>query len=232
MYAKNLAILGITDDLYETFVLADDAGARVCREGELAHLYVVTGLFGFGLAQANAANFRMTIRRIGNAIHVDRLHRLACNVRDRNDTFHRARMRQLRITRGDVTDGVDARLVSAHELVDLYETALDLNLRLLKADAFSERGATNRNQDLFSLQLLLFAIDGERHRDATFRLIELLDLGIYEAVYSALAIDAHQLLGDFFIFYRHVARQHLQDGDVGAKGLVDAGEFNANRART
>ena len=64
--AENFAVVGVADDLDEALVLADDAGARVGGEGELADLDVVSGFAGFGFGEADATDFGMTVRGAGD----------------------------------------------------------------------------------------------------------------------------------------------------------------------
>ena len=105
---------GVGNDLHEAFVLADDAGARVRGEGELADFHVVAQFFGLGLGQPDAADLGMAVSGVRNAQRVDGLRRLARDVRDRDDAFHRAGVGQLRIAHRDVADGVDAGLGGLH----------------------------------------------------------------------------------------------------------------------
>ena len=82
--AENLAVVGVGDNLDEAFVLADDAGARVRSEGELADFDVVSGFAGFGFGEAYAADFGMAIRGAGDVFRVDRLAGFARDFRDRD----------------------------------------------------------------------------------------------------------------------------------------------------
>ena len=47
---------------------------------------------------------------------------------------------------------------------------------------------------------------------------------------AALAINPRQLLRDLFIFHGNEAGQHFDDGDFGAEGTEDGGEFHADCA--
>src|SRR5271157_4465836 len=62
VYPKNFAVFGIGDNLDEALVLANNAGTRVRREGELANLYLVALLLRLGFSEADAADLRMAIR--------------------------------------------------------------------------------------------------------------------------------------------------------------------------
>src|SRR5580698_10360564 len=210
--AQDLAVLGVADDLDEALMRSHNAGARVGGEREFADLHFVAGFLRLGFGQANAANLGMAVSRSWNAEFVNFLHRLAGDVRH-----------------GD--DAVDARLGSAHVAVDFHVATLDLDLRLLDADVLGAWRAADGDQNLFGLNSLLLAVDGEGNGHPGFGLLDLLDSGADESVDTAFAIDARQFLRDLFIFDRHVARQHFQDGDVGAERLIDAGELDAYSAR-
>src|SRR5664280_553475 len=231
VYAQDLAVLGVGNDLDEAFVLPHDAGARVRSEGELANLYGVTLFLGLGFGEAHASDLGMAIGRVGNAQRVDRLHRLARDVRDRHDAFHGAGVRQLRQAHDDVADGVKPGLGGAHELVDLHGAPVELDLRLLDTDILGHRRAAHCDQHLLGFQFLLLAIDGKGDGDARLGLFHFFYFGVHEAVDAALAIHAHQLLRHLFVFDRYVTRQHLQDSHVRSEGFVDAGKFDAHRAR-
>ena len=114
---------------------------------------------------------------------------------------------------------------------DLDESALDFDLGLLDADVLGARGAAYGDEDLVGLDLLLLAVNREGHGDAVFGALDGFDLGVDEPVDAALAVHPHQFLGDFLVFDRNVAGQHFEDGDVGAEGLVDAGELDTYGAR-
>src|SRR5271166_576599 len=230
VHAQDFTVLGIGNDLHETVVLAHDAGSRVGGEGELANLDVVTLLFGFGLGQADAADFGMAVGRVGNARLVDRLGRFAGNVGDGDDAFHGSRVRQLRIAHGNISDGVDARFGGPHIFIGLDEATVDFDLRVFDTDVFRAGGAANRDQHLVGFELLLLAVHGKGHRYAVFSALDLLDLGVHKAVDAALAVDAHQFLGDFLVFHGHVTRQHLEDDHVGAERLINAGELDSHGA--
>ena len=96
---------------------------------------------------------------------------------------------------------------------------------------FSVRGLRPiGDQHLLGFDLLLLAVDGDRDRDAGLGLLDLVDLGAGMEVDAALAIDARQLLGDFFVFDRDEPRQHFDDRHLAVKRTVDRGELHAHRA--
>ena len=66
MDTKNLAVFRVGNDFYEAFMLTHNRSAGVGGERKLADFHSVTGLFGLGFTQADAANFGMTVSAIGN----------------------------------------------------------------------------------------------------------------------------------------------------------------------
>src|SRR5262245_20882457 len=68
VYAQDLTVLGIGDNLDEALVRANDRGLRVGRERELADLYLVALLLGLSLGQPNAADLRFGIGAARNAV--------------------------------------------------------------------------------------------------------------------------------------------------------------------
>src|SRR6516225_295757 len=151
MHAEDLAMLGVGNNLHEALVLSDDAGARVGGEGKLANLNLVAQLFGPGFCEADTADFGVAVGRIRYAQHVNWLYRFSGDVRDRDDAFHGSGVRELRVSQHDVADGINAGLSGLHELVGSDEAAIDLNLRLLEANALGIRSATDREEHLFGL---------------------------------------------------------------------------------
>src|SRR5271163_3317539 len=117
-------------------MLTDDRGARICREGELANLYVVSIFASLRLGEADAADFGMAIGSTRDVFGIDRLARLACDLRDRDDRLHGADVGELRRAQHNVTDGIDARLGGLHPGICLDEAAVGLDLRALETHVF------------------------------------------------------------------------------------------------
>ena len=101
----------------------------------------------------------MAVGCIRNLQQVDGLVFFSGNFGDRHDSFHPAYVRQLRCAEDDVADGVDARFLGLHPLVGLDEAAICLDFGLFKPNVFGAGLSTDRNEDLFCFQLLLFTID-------------------------------------------------------------------------
>src|SRR5271166_6373660 len=217
VYPKDFAVLGIGHNLDESIVLAHDAGARVGGEREFADFDLIALFFGLGFRQPHATDLRMAVGGVGNAQDVDWLGRFARDVGNGDDAFHRTGVGQLRIAHHDVADGVNPRLGGPHVLVNFDEAALDFDLGLFDADVLGARGAANSDQHLVGFQRLLLAVNSEGHGHSIFRALDGFDLGVHEAVDTALAVDAHQFLGNLFVLHRHVTRQHLEDGHLRAE---------------
>src|SRR5205823_11428596 len=94
--SEDLSVLGIRHNLDETFVFADYARARIRGKRKFPDFHAVALLAGLGFGQTHAANLRMAERHIRNAQQVNRLVFLARDLRDSNNSLHRADVRQLR----------------------------------------------------------------------------------------------------------------------------------------
>src|SRR5208283_2534460 len=144
--------VGVTDDLDETFVLADDARAGIGAEGELADFHVVSGLAGFGFGEADAADFGMAVGGAGDVFGIDRLAGLAGDFGDGNEGY-------------DGADGVDAGLRGLHPGIGFEEAAVGLDFGALEADVLGTRLAADGDQDFFGIDFLLFAVDSDGDGD-------------------------------------------------------------------
>src|ERR1700685_941020 len=143
--AENLAVVSIADDFDEAFVLANDAGARIRREGKLADLHVVSGFAGFSFGEADATNFRMAIGRAGNVFWVYGLARLARDLGDGDDCFHRSHVGQLRRAQHDVADSIDSRFGRLHPGIRFDELPVGLDFGAVQADVLRARLAADRD---------------------------------------------------------------------------------------
>src|SRR5580692_1146495 len=211
-------------------MLADDRGPRVRGEGELPDLQVVACLTRLLFSQPNAPNLGMTIGRVWNVLWVNRLARLPCDLRHRNNSFHRANVRQLWRSQHYVSDRIDAGLGGLHPAIGFYEASIRLDSRLLQSNAFGARFASNRDQNLLRFDLLLLAAHRKSHGNSRFRLFNFLDLGPGMKIDGALPVHARELFGDVFIFHRNQTRQHFQNRDFGIEGAENRSEFHAHGA--
>ena len=68
------------------------------------------------------------------------------------------------------------------------------------------RLAADGDQNFLGFDLLLLAVDGDGDGDSRFRLLDFVDFRAGVEVDAALAVDARQFLGDFFVFDGNQAR--------------------------
>ena len=106
-----------------------------------------------------------------------------------------------------------------------------LILVFLEADVLSARLAADGDQDFFGFDFLLLAFGGDGDGDSGFRLFDFVDFRAGVEVDAALAEDAGEFFGDFFVFYGNEARQHFDDRHFAVERAVDGGELDADRAR-
>ena len=143
-------------------------------------------------------------------------HLLAGDFADGDDAFHGRGVRQLRHARDDVADGVDVRLVGLHVRPDVHEAALDFRARLFQAEI--ARSSARGPRRSARARPTAFAPAPALSRNATVALrrrsCHRFDLGFGENLDAALAEGLLELGGNFFVFERHHARQHLEDGDL------------------
>src|SRR5271170_4452204 len=170
----------------------------------------------------------MAICGTGDVFGIDRFARFAGDFRDGDDGFHGADVRQLRTAEHDVADGVDAGVGGLHPGIGFYEAAVGLDFGAFEADVFGARLAADGDQDFFGVDFWLFAVGGDGNGDARFRPFDLVDFCAGVEVDVALAVDAGEFLGNFFVFDRDQAGQHFDDCDFGVERAVDRGEFDAD----
>src|SRR5262249_13122724 len=156
-----------------SFMLPNNRGPRVCSEWKFSNLNVVSSFLSLHLSQTNAANLRMAIGAIGNVFRIDRLSLLASDLGHRDDSFHRANMRQLWCTQNNIADRINPRLNSLHPAVGFYKAAISLDLGSFQTNVLSTRLASNCDQNLFSLDLLLLAVHGNGASNTRLRLLHL-----------------------------------------------------------
>src|ERR1700722_1597608 len=169
----------------------------------------------------------MAIGGAGDVFRINRLAGLAGDFRDGDDGFHGADVRQLRTAEHDVADSVDAWVGSLHPGIGFDETAVGLDFGAFEADVFGAGLAADGDQDFFGFDFLLGTGDGDGDRDSGFRFFYFVDFGAGVEVDAALAVDASEFFGDFFVFDGNQARQHFDDGHFAVKRAVDRGELHA-----
>ena len=134
---------------------------------------------------------------------------------------------------GDVADGVDARHVGAAEPVDNDGAAIDLHPELLQPEPLDIADDADRRDHALGLDRPGPALAVlERRGDAVALLVELGHLGPGVNLDTLLLEALARQRGDLGILGRQDLRQHLDDRNVGAHGLVERGEFDPDRARS
>ena len=78
---------------------------------------------------------------------------------------------------------------------------------------------------------LRLAVHAEGYGDSGFSLFNFVHLGAGVESDAALAVDARQFLGDFFVFDRNQAGQHFDQRDFRAERTEDRSELHAYRSR-
>ncbi len=102
--------------------------------------------------------------------------------------------------------------------------------RVFQTEVRRERRASHSNQQLFRFHVFHLAIgQGDLHLDACFRLTNVLALGAGFDANLLLLEGALEFFRDFLVFHRHQARQHLENGHVGAELLEHGAELHAYR---
>src|SRR5579863_1397404 len=172
----------------------------------------------------------MSVSCARDVVRVDGFARFARNFADGDHPFHGADVRQLRRAKNNVADGVDARLGSLHPGINLYKAPIRLDVGLFQANTFSARFATDRDQNFFGINFLLFAVHGKSDGDTGFSFFDLVYFGASVEIDAALAEGTGQFFGDFFVFDGNKARQHFENRDLTAERFVDGSEFDADRA--
>ncbi len=88
---------------------------------------------------ADAADAGLCVRRVGNAVLIDRRERLARDVRHRDHAFGRRDVRELRRSRDDIADRVNVRLAGQLIRADFDESAIELDARAFEAEIIGQR---------------------------------------------------------------------------------------------
>src|SRR5579872_4804555 len=168
----------------------------------------------------------MAIGRSRNAFAIDWFARFARDLRDCNESFHRADVSELRRAEDDISYGVNAGFVGLLPGIHFDKFTFGLDLRFFQADVLRARLASHGDQNLFRVDFVLLAIDCNGDRNTRFRLFYFVDLRTGVEVDAALAIDAREFFADFFVFHRDEPWEHLYDCYFAIEGAVDRGKFN------
>ena len=163
--AEDFAVLRVGDDLDEAVVAVDDGGLGVAGEGEFADLDLVALLLGLGFGEADrcrSADRSRCSRGCGRGGRDGAYWPAIFD--DGDDAAHGADVGQLRQSRDDVADGVDAGLGGLLHFVDLDEAAIEFDLGLVEADVGGARGAADGDEDLLGFLFRWLAVSGRSRR--------------------------------------------------------------------
>ncbi len=127
----------------------------------------------------------------------------------------------------DVADGEDAGDVGAQALVDEHPAALHGDALLLEAHARGVRPAADGHEQQLGVEDLA-VLEGDVHARVVLRRRGEADAEAERD--AALAEGALERLGAGDVLVGDEVGQRLDDGDVGAEGLPDAGELHADDA--
>ena len=129
----------------------------------------------------------------------------------------------------DVTDSEDPGNVGMQALVDEHPAALHRDALLLEAHAGGVRAAADGDEQQLGVEGLS-VLEGDVH--AMVVLGRRGEANAEAEVDAALAEGALEGLGAGDVLVGHQVRQGLDDRDVGAEGLPDTGELDADHAAT
>src|SRR2546423_4030681 len=229
--AKNLAVLGVADDLDEAFGVARGARTTVGREGKFPDFVVDLFLLDLRLGHADRCNFRMAVGGVGNIAVVHRMNvLLAGEELGEHHAFALTFVGQHRRT-GNIANGVDPFHRCLHPLVDLDEAAIgELDAQLLNADVFDDWSAAGRNENLFDFEILLLATDVDAHGDRILADLDVADFGAGQDIDLPLLEAAGELGTAVGILEWQDPGKNLNEGDLSAERGKDVGELAADRA--
>src|SRR5690625_1637906 len=226
---KQLAILGIVDDLDEALGMAECRGFTRSREGEFADFQFVARFLGGLLRIADRSNLRLAVGGAGDAEAIERLDIPPGNFLDADYALVAGFVREPRCT-GYVANGIDALDVSAVELIDYDRAALGLHADLLEAEVLDVAHDADGGKHLVALDhfhaFLRLNVDLER-----FALgVDLLHLGRGHRLDALLLEGAGELFGDILILNRHDAIHQLDDGYFRAHVVVEVAKLDTDCA--
>ena len=205
----------------------------LAENGKVDRLDVVPLLLGLRLGVAEGADLRHAVGRARDHVVVDR-HGLGVVDRLGGDDAHRLGDVGEHHLAGAVTDGVDARDVGAHVVVDLDRATLgELDPGGLEAVALDARREAEGGQELVGLDDLRVAAGGggDGDLDAGAGVLDVLDRGAGQDLHAELLVVLGELLGDVGVLGGDHPVEELDDGHVDAEVGHDVGELDTDRAR-
>src|SRR5690606_9064401 len=208
----------------------------VADEREGADPDLVAGLFRLGLGQADAGDLRAAVSAAGYRVAIERVRvdvLVAEFLRDRlgrGDAFVTGLVREP-WSRHAVADRPQALGLGAAVGVDLDKSAVHVD-QLLEADVLGGRNDADGDDDMAVLAALDLAVLALGLRgDALVGVLELLDRGTGPDRHALPGEGLLEERGDVGVLDRNDPVEHLDHGHFGAHVVIEAGEFDADRAR-
>ena len=204
----------------------EDLALAVAGEvvGEALDAVVAVLLLRARLGDADRCHLGLGVGHARDAVVVDRRRVEAGEPLGDHDALAEADVGELQ-GRDEVADGRDRRDVGLAVLVDLDEAALHLDADLLVAELLGHRAPAHGDEEHVGLERLA-VLQRDLHA-----LLGALDAGEPRPELEAdlaLAEGPLERLGRLLVLERHEVGQGLDDGDLGAEGLPDAGELAAD----
>ena len=131
----------------------------------------------------------------------------------------------------DIADGIHAGLAGLAPLVDHDMRAIDFHLGLLEPHILDIADDADGEDDALELDLLRLLALNQRRDDAVGVLLQLLHRGRGEDLHALLLERLLREGGDFLVLDRQHAVEHFDHRHLDAEIAIEAGEFDADRAR-
>src|ERR1700733_7853813 len=230
MHAENFAVLRFGDDFDEAVVRAENRRLAVSEERKFSSFHVVTGVARLFFGEAYGADLRLAICGGRAAQPVEGLHVFSGHAADGDDSLHRRGVRQLRQSGDDIADGVEIRFGGFHVGIGMDESALDFGPRFFEPAIFSERAASDGDQDFFGRQVLRFS---GLVLESDGRALRIFFYGLdFSSRFDADAFFLEgffELRRNFLVFQRHDSPQRLEDRHFRTESAIDRCEFHSDR---
>mmetsp|Transcript_21409 Transcript_21409/g.56434 ORF Transcript_21409/g.56434 Transcript_21409/m.56434 type:complete len:537 (-) Transcript_21409:7-1617(-) len=246
VHSDHLVRILAEDDLRDAIARELGEGLRVGTEGALRDSNLVAArlrpLARLLLRRADHRDLGVREARSRNGVVIEHV-LIAAHVLDGRDALRRRRVREhhLAVEIADTPEAFDhvaVRVEGTHLLVGRDETAVDLHVDVLEAQALRKGRAARAHHHgvhLNRLGVLLSVGVDHLDRDRLDARDAGDDLGGEDAgvVVDRARPDQHalRLLRDLLVEGRHDARHRLDEGDLGAERRVHVGELEADVAR-
>ena len=225
--SDEFAVWFVEEKLHEALALADRECLAAGLEGELADLELESLFLGGALGESHARDLRLAVGAAweGTLAHGGAL---AKHPLDGLDGLEAGDVGEPRRP-DDVAGGIDARDAGLVAVVD-GEVAAVIELEGCRA-AREERGDADRDEGDVGREGFIGAA-GDGDLDSLLGGVGLLDLGAGEDADPLL--DERLLEGnrDLGVLDREDVGHHLDDGHLGAEGVEEIGELDADRTGT